>query len=84
MDPWEPGVQSSNSENSSPSPMAASIVGGPGLIWSPQLPTPSLLPPKAFPEEARIEGGLLGGQLPERAGLLAHRNERESRADSEN
>lgn len=54
------------------------------MIWSPQLPTPSLLPPKAFPEEARIEGRAATRHLPERAGSLAHRNERENRADGEN
>lgn len=48
--------------------MAASAVGGLGLVWPPQLPTPSLLPPKAFPEETRPEGRAAMRHLPERVG----------------
>lgn len=67
-DPRVPQVQSSSRGNNSLGPMAAGAAGGFSPVWPPQLPTPSLLPPKAFPEETRPEGRAAMRHLPERLG----------------
>lgn len=51
-----------------PQPHGGQRSRGLELVWPPQLPTPSLFPPKAFPEETRPEGRAAMRHLPERAG----------------